>query len=317
MRSKINALLFSLKDESGVAKILVALSIIVLLGFTALVIDVGAIYFEKSRLQKALDAAVLGGAHRLLVSEEEAKTTAISLALKNGYDVVDDSKEMSTGNYFIEIEKKVNKEMTFARVLGVNSTDINAVARAELLYSALVQKGGIVPIGLEDGKYDLSHGNEFALNLDNANKINGNHGFLSLDGRGEDSWEDAVKYGSKSVFAIKDQIYPEPGNLGGNVYNAFNYRIKLDENNPDKTYCNNFETADNSCSRVVLVPIVSEFPNGRSDKVEIRHFAAFWLSGFEGKHNNIVKGVFMNYVTSGTFDDKGTKTNIYRVKLTK
>lgn len=50
------------KEESGQALIMVALLLGVLGGFTALVVDVGYMYVQKSQLQSAADAAALAGA---------------------------------------------------------------------------------------------------------------------------------------------------------------------------------------------------------------------------------------------------------------
>ena len=75
MRRIYRSVSFLFHDQSGVAKILVALSMFMIIGFTALVVDVGSLYFEKSSLQKSLDAAVLGGAQRLKVSETRSKSS--------------------------------------------------------------------------------------------------------------------------------------------------------------------------------------------------------------------------------------------------
>jgi len=51
-----------LKDESGQALVLVALSLVVILGFAGLAIDVGQLRFAQLRLQTAADAAALAAA---------------------------------------------------------------------------------------------------------------------------------------------------------------------------------------------------------------------------------------------------------------
>ena len=51
-----------LRDEDGVVAIVVALCMVVLLGFTALVLDSGYLFLERTQLQKAADAAALAGA---------------------------------------------------------------------------------------------------------------------------------------------------------------------------------------------------------------------------------------------------------------
>lgn len=51
-----------IKSESGQTMVLVALMLVVLLGFGALAIDVGAMTFQRSSLQNAADSAALAGA---------------------------------------------------------------------------------------------------------------------------------------------------------------------------------------------------------------------------------------------------------------
>lgn len=53
------------KDESGQALVIVALSLVVLLGATALSVDLGMAYNAKAKLQAAADAAALAGAQDL------------------------------------------------------------------------------------------------------------------------------------------------------------------------------------------------------------------------------------------------------------
>lgn len=50
--------------EEGAVSVLMAITLVVLLGFTALVVDVGLLYAERAQLQNGADAAVLGLAQR-------------------------------------------------------------------------------------------------------------------------------------------------------------------------------------------------------------------------------------------------------------
>ena len=150
MRRIYQSMSFLYKEQSGVAKILFALSMFMIIGFTAFVVDVGSLYFEKSSLQKSLDAAVLGGAQRLKVSEPEAKAVAIDLAAKNGFTVTEG--EVTTGENFIEINKTVNKDLFFARIFGFHNTDVSAAARAELVQT-LLKGDGVIPVGLEKNDF--------------------------------------------------------------------------------------------------------------------------------------------------------------------
>jgi hypothetical protein len=71
--------------EQGASMVIVALSMAALLGVSALVIDIGALNIEKSRLQNALDAAALAGAQSL-PDESAALTAAQTYFAGNGCD---------------------------------------------------------------------------------------------------------------------------------------------------------------------------------------------------------------------------------------
>jgi Flp pilus assembly protein TadG len=49
-------------DRSGVVAILAALSMVSIVGFTGLAVDVGNVYYAQAKLQAAADAAALAGA---------------------------------------------------------------------------------------------------------------------------------------------------------------------------------------------------------------------------------------------------------------
>ena len=55
-----------LRDEKGTALVLVCLAFVLLLGFSALVIDYGALALERRRMVTAADAGALAGARILL-----------------------------------------------------------------------------------------------------------------------------------------------------------------------------------------------------------------------------------------------------------
>lgn len=75
----------SMVSEKGQAVILVALSIVGLIGAAALAIDGGRAYIEKSRVQSAADAAALSGA-LARVEQQDWRGYALASALSYGYD---------------------------------------------------------------------------------------------------------------------------------------------------------------------------------------------------------------------------------------
>lgn len=292
-----------LKEQSGAALILVALSMFMIFSFAAMVVDVGSLYVEKSRLQKALDAAVLGGGQVLKVSRTEAKSVGISLAKENGFSVRPD--EVTTGDDFIEIHKTVNKNLTFARVLGIHSAEVSAFARAELQGS--LQKGkGVIPVGLD--KTDYKKGALYALNDKPGQGNSGNYGYLAIDGNGANVLGTGIKYGSQKTVEVGKNVLSEPGQNWGKVEEGFEYRVEEDRKNNPK--CSSYEKADKTCKRVVIVPLVDDFKNGRSE-VEVLGFAAFWIDSI---HKHEINGRFIEIVSGGTFGP-GEDYGIHGVKL--
>lgn len=74
------------KEESGQSLVMVVLLLSVLLGFSALVVDVGLLYAEKAKLQNAADAAALAGA-QALPDTAAAKEVAQLYAASNGFTI--------------------------------------------------------------------------------------------------------------------------------------------------------------------------------------------------------------------------------------
>lgn len=275
-----------------------------IIGFTAIVVDVGGLYVEKSRLQKALDAAVLGGAQALKISSDEAKSVGINLALENGFTVIED--EITTGTDFIEIHKTISKVLTFARVLGINQTDVRAIARAEI-QGTLIKGDGFIPVGLD--KKDYQTGALYALNAKPGEGNSGNYGYLAIDGKGAVILGDGIKNGTTKTVEVGKIVETEPGQNWGKVEDAFNYRIEEDRKH--NLNCSSYETADNTCNRVVIVPLIDTFNvTGRSD-VLVVGFAAFWIESIS-KHES--RGRFIEIVRGGSFGT-GDNFGIYGVKL--
>lgn len=300
-------------NQEGISLILVALCLVVFMGFIAIVVDVGALYFEKSRLQKALDAAVLGGAQMLPISEDEAKSIAIDLVSKNSFSV--SLSEVDTGANYIQIDKTVNKDLTFARVIGFNDADVTATARAEILNN--LKKGdGIIPLALEKQEFNANESYVMHFESGNGNNANirGNFGFLAIGGNGANHLEKGIMYGR--AIGINEEHDTEPGYNWGKVRSGFQYRIDQDA---AKEHCQAYNTADKSCSRVVTVPLIDSFEDatGRS-KVKIIGFAAFWIEKIVDNGNQKrIQGRFINLIRDGEFTEEGENFGIFQVKLVK
>ena len=106
----------------GQTLVIFALIIPVLVGAISLGTDVSVFYFNWMQLQKAADAAAIGGANYLPDNPSAAKTTATQLALSNGIkqaEIV--STSVGANNLTISIKLQRNVPYYFARVLGMTN----------------------------------------------------------------------------------------------------------------------------------------------------------------------------------------------------
>jgi hypothetical protein len=361
MKNRIKLCKF--RDENGAALVLVALSMVVLLGFTALVIDGGRLYAEKSNLQKALDAAVLAGAHGLFVKEnsgdlDQAIFIAKEVSRNNGYELSYEGDnpeiDIAEGSY-IRAEKTVSVPMTFAKVLNIDRVPVKASAKA--VVAPLEIASGIAPIAVEKSKIndaiekiasgtyegtdllcskeedeeedvDNSDNNGNNGNNGNGNQSNsgqhspGNCGFLDLEGgsnQGANALSDFILKGG--TFSIGNRFETtEPGGIT-QAKEAIDQLMTSDAA-AGRGNCGHPNTADNSCDRVLNIPVIDTWTgtNGQ-DEVEVVGFASFWLESFSGTGNNkYLKGRLIKTVSPGevgelTGDDAPSDGSLFGVKL--
>ena len=130
-------------DESGQAIVILAVTLVVLCGVSALVIDVGKAYVVKRHLQASVDAAALAGAQSLpdpTAAEATARAYSGSAGAKNeaaklpGVTTPVTTKCLGTKPCnpvnAIVVEETTTTPTIFAKVLGINSFTIHAKGTA-------------------------------------------------------------------------------------------------------------------------------------------------------------------------------------------
>jgi Flp pilus assembly protein TadG len=128
------------RDERGAASVIVAVLLVVLMGFGALAVDVGAMYAEKAQLQNGADASALAIANDCgNGSCGSYSATGSALANSNSND---NSSGIASITFptatTVRVETNTRQagsgvnsfSLFFARVMGFNTTDIRAVAEA-------------------------------------------------------------------------------------------------------------------------------------------------------------------------------------------
>ena len=145
--------------QNGVAIVLVAISMVVLIGFAAFAVDFGWLYLNGVRIQHGADAAALSG----VVYEPGDQTTAYAearnSAAENGYndsaagttvtpiDYTDDPSAVDN-QYQLAVEIEHSVDTFFMKVFGIDSIAINKRAVAE--YVLPLPMGSDLPYFGED-----------------------------------------------------------------------------------------------------------------------------------------------------------------------
>lgn len=292
-----------LNGQRGNIIILVALSMVILIGLSAIVIDGGRMYSEKSNLQKAVDAAAIAGAQLLPQDSVNAGTVAEQIALANISDAnVTINVEITDNNSAIRVTALSNVQFALAKVLNAADTDIKAAAKVIVFPLSSYQGRGIVPFGIDLTKYsDIDEMNQGDLvQLKWGDSESGNFGPLNIDGSGANNYRNTLINGSEREIKVGDIIDTETGNMAGPTEDL-NIRFENDNWHQGEdvlTHVSNHE----SCPRIVLVPIYQPLEdNDRQVKqVEITGFASIFITEIRSTGNDKgVDGVYLERTYSG------------------
>jgi len=150
-------------DQRGATLVLVALFLVVIMGFVALAVDAGEFYKARREMVTAADAAALAGAKALVEGkmEAEAKNDATDYAVYNkaqGSLIVPEVKTITydgSPRKVIEVKVGRNEKWIFAKVFGFTDKNIMAGAVATWGYVKKVTGGDVLPVFIEVEEYSL------------------------------------------------------------------------------------------------------------------------------------------------------------------
>jgi len=294
-----------LREEKGSAMVVMVVSITVMLGFAALVIDIGNLYLNRIRLVNMADAAALAGVQDLPSSPQLAINNAYRYAAQNGTnsDVVGVS--LSTNDTVVTVNVTRTVPFFFAKIFGMISTDVSARAVAGI--KPITGVSDVVPFGV--AKQQFIYGQTYTLKDGAGSGYDGNYGALALGGNGANIYRGNIENGYSGQLRIGDWVSTEPGNMSGATSTGVEYRISLD---PTAT----FATVQTGSPRILIVPIIDSLTvNGRSE-VQIVGFAAFFLEGVGGQGNkNYVTGRFLEMVVLGDTGSGSSSYGLYGASL--
>jgi Flp pilus assembly protein TadG len=164
-------------EERGAILVFVAVSLVGILGFSGLAIDLGRGYVTKIRLSRAVDAAAIEAASSIRLGQAKAEEAGRAVAAING--IVDGVDGISLSlsfdvNLFGEttVTARASQSMTttFSRILGQDELDLSTEAVAAVppvdMVFVLDQSGSLGKQGVWD---DLqSAANEFVTKFDDS-----------------------------------------------------------------------------------------------------------------------------------------------------
>lgn len=262
--------------DEGTVAVLVAISLVILLGMAGLAIDGGRLYAERTRLQAAADAAALAGAAALPDEPGRARSLAAEYLVRNGVSSDAARIEVDDAGRSLRVEATVTVPLGLARVLGPEAVPVRAAATAAVAAARAVR--GVQPYGVDEQVFQP--GRRYTLVLDRPGSP-GNFHLLALGGRGADTVRDNIRYGYPGWVRIGDEIATEPGRNTGAV-TVYRERLEAD---PYSTY----ESYRPDSPRVVIVPVIRGFDEAKGrDRVTVTGFAAFFLEEAQENEGQLV-----------------------------
>ncbi len=298
------------RGDGGQILVMAVLFMAVVMGLTALTIDVGLFLHQRRQLQNAADATALAGASAL-PNASQASAKAQQWADKNGIDVAGGELEsVSVSTYRVTNDRlsvtvKRDVSFVFGRVLGLTSDTMRASAtagrvpvRASCIAPWAVQ--GVVNDASSDFGLDPTALYTFQLSASNWNSP-GNFGALAVYGGGTSDYRNAVEGNCGQVNACNTSTpyvaegetlscATQTGSLGQNTNEA------LDARYPSSTWSTCDVAADangytnakikselQECKdRVVSVAIINAFPpQGQSADIEVWGLSGFYIARWD------------------------------------
>ena len=288
--------------------VVMAASIVALIGAMALSTDVGLPYYNWGMLQKAADSAVLAGANSLPSNPSDAIATANRFAAQNGVGAAETiSTTVAADDMSITIHLTRTVPYLFARVVGLSAGLVTVNATAGLLGVGSVN--GMLPVGI-DSRTTYTYGQEVSLLTGQYGP--GNQGPLALGGSGASNFASNVQNGYSGTISVGQMLTRETGQMVGPTRSSFNARLTAGVNGfPGGTFANH--SIDDT--RIVTVPMVNFANINGSSQVPVLGFAELWLVGMDS-HETITT-YFINQVTVGTPSSTAPDYGAWQVTLIK
>lgn len=295
-----------LRREEGQNMVVVALAMVAMLAFLALVLDGGFAYAQRRRMQNAADAGTLAGARELALEGTDSQIYAKIdeyTRVRNGATSFE-ATYMPGGEPIgagtvppdaigVRVEAVVAFPTFFAGVIGINELTVQAQAATQ--YGPLGAGGALLPMAVNWA--DFEYGTEYELIADWL----GPGGFGWLDWT-YDLYADICNPENSGIKNVGDWVNSYPGWSIGQAKRALEdcWMSRPEE------------------ERHVTV-IVYDYTEGSGSNLRyhVAGFAEFVITEYDfSGADKWVEGYFQNHVEAGAVNPGGSDYGVYGVGLT-
>ncbi len=216
------------EEDKGAALPFVAALLVLLLGIAAFAIDLGWMYLNGARLQRAADSSALAGVVFLPGDIPNVVSKAVEGATANGWDVgtvngsavggggPDDLDCRSLADNKLEVTLSTNIPTFFLKVLGIDDFDISRTATAEYVKP--------VPIGSPDPCFGIGN---TSLNGGDCNPATAQRFWAAVSGPYTNKWNGDAR---STLFWDDDTTWNQEST--NTQYRANGYYLAIDVPSP-------------------------------------------------------------------------------------
>ena len=303
------------RPEHGAVSVIVAIMLVVLLGFAALAVDVSSMYAERSQLRNGADAAALAIAQKCAKNATDTNCStsaplASSLANSNANDGKSNVKSIAFGSSGGTVTVTVGAQeaghapnqvsLFFAKIFGTNSAEVNASSTAA--WGTPSKGPAILPLAIAYCKLDIPlDGTNGAVQvLDQStpacnNKLPGGFGWITTTGTSCSVTMTAGQSNNSGIWFDSDPGASAPSTCATADFNQMN----------DQT---------------VLLPLFDlATGTGTAVKYYVKGFAAFHVTGYHfasyswstggNIQNKTLRGYFVKFVSLSQAFELGNVPN--------
>lgn len=290
------------RPEHGAVSVIVAVMLVVLLGFAALAVDVSSIFAERSQLRNGADAAALAIAQKCAKDAKDTNCStsaplASSLANSNANDGISNVKSIAFGSTGGTVTVTVGAQeaghapnqvsLFFAKIFGTNSAEVNASSTAA--WGTPSKGPAILPLAIAYCKLDIPTGGttgnvqvlEQAVN--GCGGLPGGFGWITTSGTKCAVTMTAGQSSNSGIWFASD-----PGASAPTICTAADFNQMNDQ--------------------TVLLPLYDVATGtGSSGKYYVKGFAAFHVTGYHfadinwstggNVQNKTIRGYFVKFVS--------------------